>query len=105
MLAPLIRLASAFWGCDRQAGVAAPKTARVRSAYRRAIRIAYRDPIEVADLAVDGDDLTSLGITGPAVGKTLRKLLETVINDPAANTRDSLLGLIVARGSQGQNQL
>jgi tRNA nucleotidyltransferase/poly(A) polymerase len=102
LLAPLIRLASAFWTCDRDAGRGAPTTARIRSAYRRAIRIAYHDPIEVADLAVDGDDLTGLGITGPAVGTTLRNLLETVINDPAANTRDNLLGLIVARRASGQ---
>src|SRR5437660_3460109 len=97
MLAPLIRLASAFWMRDRNTGVSAPSSANVRSAYRRAIRIAYRDPIEVADLAVDGEDLMQLGITGPAVGKTLRKLLETVIDDPSLNTRAQLLGLIVAR--------
>jgi hypothetical protein len=105
MLAPLIRLASAFWTRDREAGIAAPKSANVRSAYRRAIRIAYRDPIEVADLAIDGEDLLSLGITGPAVGTTLRKLLDAVINDPGRNTRDELLGLIVARGSQSEKQL
>lgn len=104
LLAPVIRLASAFWAADRHAGRDAPGTARIRSAYRRAIRIAYRDPIEVADLAVDGDDLTGLGITGPAVGTTLRKLLDTVINDPAANTREHLLGLIAARPGPGQNQ-
>jgi len=97
-LAPLIRLASAFWSRDRVEGKVAPETARVRSAYRRAIRIAYRDPIEVADLAVDGDDLTKAGITGPAVGTTLRSLLESVIRDPAINTREQLMGLIVARG-------
>ena len=77
----------------------------VRTPYRRAIRIAYRDPIEVADLAVDGEDLMSLGITGPAVGTTLRKLLDTVINDPSRNTRDDLLGLIVAPRSQSGTQL
>jgi tRNA nucleotidyltransferase (CCA-adding enzyme) len=102
MLAPLIRLASAFWTRDREAGLSAPRSAKVRSAYRRAIRIAYRDPIEVADLAVDGEDLMSLGITGPAVGTTLRKLLDTVINAPSRNTRDDLLGLIVAPRSQSE---
>ncbi len=105
MLAPVIRLASAFWACDRDRKKIAPSTAQIRSAYRRAIRIAYRDPIEVADLALDGDDLTGLGITGPAVGTTLRKLLETVINDPAANTRENLLGLIVAQRASGQKPL
>ena len=100
MLAPVIRLASAFWTCDRNAGKKAPTTPGIRSAYRRAIRIAYHDPIEIADLAIDGDDLLKAGITGPAVGVTLRKLLEAVINDPTANTRENLLGLIVARGQR-----
>ena len=104
LLAPVIRLASAFWAADRAAGRRAPSSGRIRSAYRRAIRIAYRDPIEVADLAVDGDDLLKAGITGPAVGATLRKLLETVINDPAGNTRDNLVGLIVARRAPNESQ-
>jgi tRNA nucleotidyltransferase (CCA-adding enzyme) len=99
-LAPVIRLASAFWARDRESGAAAPSTKRVRSAYRRAIRIAYHDPIEVADLAVDGEDLMKAGITGPAVGVTLRKLLDAVINDPSANTHDNLLGLIATRGQR-----
>jgi len=59
--------------------------------YRRAVRIAYQDPIEVGDLAVNGRDLEKLGITGPDVGRTLRSLLETVINDPAVNSRTELL--------------
>ena len=104
LLAPVIRLASGFWAANREGGKPAPTTPRIRSAYRRAIRIAYRDPIEVADLAVDGDDLNGAGITGPAVGTTLRNLLETVINDPSANTRDNLLGLIVARRASGHIQ-
>lgn len=103
--APIIRLASAFWAADRAAGKPAPTMSQVRSAYRRAVRIAYRDPIEIADLAIDGDDLVNAGITGPAVGGTLRNLLETVINDPSANTRETLLGLIVARRAAGETNL
>ena len=61
--------------------------------YRRGLRIAYRDPIEIADLAIDGNDLRELGVTGPAAGVTLRKLLEVVINQPGKNTRDQLLAL------------
>jgi tRNA nucleotidyltransferase (CCA-adding enzyme) len=90
-LASVLRLANARWGAERHAGVAAPEEARVRSVYRRAVRIAYRDPIEVGDLAVNGRDLEKIGVTGPAVGQTLRWLLESVINDPAANRRDTLL--------------
>ena len=55
------------------------------------MRIAYRDPIEVGDLAVNGRDLEKMGMSGPLVGRTLRKLLELVINDPAANSRTGLL--------------
>ena len=90
-LASVMRLAGARWAAERAAGTDAPAPGTVRSAYRRAIRVAYRDPVEIADLAVNGSDLARLGITGPAVGQTLRKLLETVITDPASNTRDALL--------------
>ena len=90
-LASVLRVASARWAAERQAGLAAPRMELVQSVYRRALRIAYRDAIEVADLAVNGRDLEKIGITGPGVGKTLRWLLETVINDPAANSRESLL--------------
>ena len=90
-LASVLRVASARWTAERQAGLAAPRADLVASVYRRALRIAYRDPIEVADLAINGRDLEKIGITGPGVGRTLRSLLETVINDPAANSRESLL--------------
>jgi tRNA nucleotidyltransferase (CCA-adding enzyme) len=90
-LASVLRVANARWGAERQAGVASPTEQRVRSVYRRAIRSAYRDPIEVGDLAVNGRDLEKIGVTGPAVGQTLRWLLESVINDPATNRHDTLL--------------
>ena len=93
-LASVLRLADARWWAERHAGIAAPTVLRVSSVYRRAIRIAYRDPIEVADLAVNGRDLEKLGVTGPGVGRTLRRLLETVINDPASNSRDALLAQV-----------
>jgi tRNA nucleotidyltransferase (CCA-adding enzyme) len=99
-LASVMRLAAARWSAERVAGISAPRAEVVRSTYRRAIRVAYRDPVEVADLAINGSDLARLGIRGPAVGQMLRKLLETVITDPGANTRDSLLKL--ARGSSAE---
>jgi tRNA nucleotidyltransferase (CCA-adding enzyme) len=92
-LASVLRLADARWHAERDAGMTVPSDARISSVYRRAIRIAYRDPIEVADLAIDGTDLEKLGITGRAVGRVLRILLENVINDPAVNTRERLLAL------------
>ena len=90
-LASVLRLAAARWAAERDAGLAAPERKSVASAYRRAVRTAYRDPIEVGDLAVNGRDLEKMGMSGPLVGRTLRKLLELVINDPAANSRTGLL--------------
>jgi tRNA nucleotidyltransferase (CCA-adding enzyme) len=90
-LASVLRLANARWLAERDAGIAAPSPESVKSAYRRAIRIAYRDPIEVTDLAVNGRDLEKIGLAGPRVGQTLRKLLELVITDPAANSRTGLM--------------
>ncbi|HVD59924.1 MAG TPA: CCA tRNA nucleotidyltransferase [Gemmatimonadaceae bacterium] len=92
-LASVIRLAAARWAAERNSGMSAPTRRRVMSVYRKALRIAYRDPIEVADLAVGGVDLEEIGLRGPAVGRVLRKLLENVINDPAVNTRERLLAL------------
>ena len=94
--ASLFRLADAFWWASRQAGggESAPKKEKVAAVYRRAVRIAYNDPIEISDLAVDGDDLQQLGVKGPALGATLRKLLEVVINEPGMNTRDQLLAIV-----------
>jgi len=60
--------------------------------YRRALRIAYRDPIELADLQIDGKDLQREGIArGPALGKILRALLDWVVDDPARNMRQTLM--------------
>ncbi len=92
-LASVLRLADAMWWAQREAGLPAPPKARVASVYRRAIRIAYRDPIEVADLSVTGGDLERIGIRGPAVGRTLRWLVQKVINEPALNTHERLLAL------------
>jgi tRNA nucleotidyltransferase (CCA-adding enzyme) len=99
-LASVIRLAAARWSAERAAGAKAPSPEAVHSAYRRAVRIAWSDPVEIGDLALDGSDLESEGIKGPAVGAMLRKLLETVINDPGTNTRERLLS-VVRQGMSG----
>jgi tRNA nucleotidyltransferase (CCA-adding enzyme) len=91
--ASVLRLADALWWAEREAGLPAPTAQRVSSVYRRAIRIAYRDPIDVSDLAIGGSDLERIGITGPAVGRALRVLREMVINDPSVNTHDRLLAI------------
>ena len=97
--ASVLRLADAMWWAQRETGLRAPSKNRVASVYRRAIRIAYNDPIEIADLAIAGNDLEKLGITGPAVGRTLRRLLQNVINEPALNTHERLLAM--ARDESG----
>ena len=90
----LLRTASAYWGGARAVGAAAPSPAAVRSAYRRALRVAFRDPVEIGDLAVDGDDLRAAGIpAGPMLGKILHALLDLVVEDPSLNTRDRLMAL------------
>ncbi|MBX6333622.1 MAG: hypothetical protein IRY91_17385, partial [Gemmatimonadaceae bacterium] len=88
----VLRLAAARFAAERAMGVAAPPARAVASLYRRALRIAYRDPVETSDLAVDGDDLRAAGIPpGPALGRILHQLLQDVLEDPARNTRDQLL--------------
>ena len=94
-LAPLLRLAAARFAAERAAGDVAPSPAAMRALYRRASRIAYRDPIEIADLAIDGGDLVRAGIApGPELGRILAQLLAVVIADPRANDRARLLDLV-----------
>src|SRR6266550_4853781 len=92
-LAPLLRLADAFWWAARQAGEPAPYKQTIANVYKRAIRIAYKDPIALSDLAIDGTDLEKLGIHGPEVGQVLRKLLDGVIADPRMNNHITLVEL------------
>jgi tRNA nucleotidyltransferase (CCA-adding enzyme) len=51
------------------------------------------DPLSRSDLAITGNDLLSLGASGPRVGEILIRLLDRVLEDPALNTRDTLLAL------------
>ena len=54
------------------------------------------------DLAVSGHDVMQrLGIRpGPMIGKVLERLLERVLEEPALNERDTLLGLIDVAASE-----
>jgi tRNA nucleotidyltransferase/poly(A) polymerase len=88
----VLRLAAARFAAERRAGREAPSEAVVRSLYREAIGTAFRDPVEIGDLAVDGDDLRAAGIpAGPALGKVLSLLLEDVLEEPSRNTREWLI--------------
>ena len=100
-LADLVRLMAARWEATPALRDAiAP--ARVRSVYRRAVRIAWRDPIELGDLALDGEDLQREGFApGPGLGKILRALLDAVVEDPSRNSRETLLALARAHAAEG----
>jgi hypothetical protein len=92
LVADLLRVAAARFAAERAAGMAAPPAERVRAVYRRAVRIAYRDPIGPGDLAVTGRDLMAVGVApGPGLGIILHRLLEAVVEDPAENDRERLL--------------
>jgi tRNA nucleotidyltransferase (CCA-adding enzyme) len=50
--------------------------------------------LRLKDLAVNGHDLMTLGITGPAIGKTLSALLEQVIDEALPNEKQALLNAL-----------
>lgn len=94
-VATVMRLLEARWAVARRGGRADVPTAReVAAIYRRMVASAFRDPVELADLAVDGDDLRRAGIpAGPGLGKILHALLERVIEDPSLNAPGTLLAI------------
>ncbi len=55
-------------------------------------------------LAVKGNDLTALGLSGPAVGEMLHLLLDAVLDEQAENTREALLVLARARMEEQHEQ-
>ena len=67
-----------------------------------AVQVAFRDPVEIADLAIDGEDLRKAGVKpGPAMGRVLRDLLDRVIEDPALNTPAELMKLAASLAEAG----
>lgn len=87
-----VRLAAAHWWADAQLGQAAPDAARWRTLYRRLVQVAFRDPLELGDLVVNGDDLRRAGIAaGPVLGIVLKGLVAFVLADPARNDEHQLL--------------
>jgi tRNA nucleotidyltransferase (CCA-adding enzyme) len=66
--------------------------------YRGALRSAFRDPLAVGDLAIDGEDLRQAGVpAGKPMGDMLKHLLDVVLDAPAHNTREVLLAEVRAR--------
>jgi tRNA nucleotidyltransferase (CCA-adding enzyme) len=89
-----VRVAAARWSAERADGRQVPRAEAVHAMHRRGIRIAYRDPIALGDLAIDGGDLMEIGVrAGPGLGALLRRLLDVVLEDPARNQRDVLLAI------------
>ena len=55
-----------------------------------------KDPLEIKDLAVSGEDLIKEGIpAGPELGGKLRDLLEKVMDDPSMNEKEKLLACLL----------
>lgn len=98
----VLRLAAARFAAERAAGIAAPPAAAVRALYHSALQTAFRDPVEIGDLAIDGDDLRTAGIPpGPTLGRILARLLEDVLENPERNSRE----LLIARARELHQQL
>ena len=89
------RVTAARWSAMRKEQrdtVSAPAAQAVHSVYRRSLRAALTEPVDLRDLAVDGDDLRRSGIApGPGLGMILSRLLEWVVDDPDRNVADRLL--------------
>jgi hypothetical protein len=91
-LRAVLRLAAARFAAERKAGREAPSSRSMRALHRAALQTAFRDPVEIGDLAVDGDDLRKAGIPpGPALGTVLARLLEDVLEDPSRNNIEWLV--------------
>ena len=106
-----LRVALARWQATERANRPAPAESAVRSLHRRMRASMFRDPIELADLAITGDDLRRMGIpAGPVYAKILHALLELVLEDPDRNTPAALLAEVptivaaLGRGSGSRDQ-
>jgi tRNA nucleotidyltransferase (CCA-adding enzyme) len=86
------RVAAARFAAESGEENWADSSRALRSLYRRMLRAAFRDPVEIGDLAIGGGDLMKAGIeAGPQLGAMLRAMLEWVLEDPARNSHDRLL--------------
>ena len=50
--------------------------------------------MSLRQLAVNGRDLLAMGLSGPAVGQTLRELLNAVLDGALPNERQTLLAAV-----------
>jgi tRNA nucleotidyltransferase/poly(A) polymerase len=88
----------------RARGADDPRLADVNRLWKRARReLETEAPLSIGDLAIGGGELRALGIPpGPLYGEILRDLLERVTDDPSLNLRETLMGMIAARISGGE---
>jgi tRNA nucleotidyltransferase/poly(A) polymerase len=71
-----------------------PDRVAARERFEALVEEQMHQPVELADLAVRGDDLIAAGVSeGPAIGAALRQLLAAVVDDPSLNERETLLRL------------
>lgn len=96
-------LTRVLWARAKAEGATAAQGRQGLALYRRALRSAFRDPLSVADLAIDGEDLQRAGVAaGKAMGDALKRLLDVVLVDPAKNTREALLAELRATRAPGE---
>jgi tRNA nucleotidyltransferase (CCA-adding enzyme) len=90
-ISSVMRLAAARFSAQREARQSVPAVETINCLYRRVVRSAFRDPVELSDLAVNGDDLRAVGVAeGPEMGWLLHRLLDVVVEDPRRNTVEQL---------------
>jgi tRNA nucleotidyltransferase (CCA-adding enzyme) len=56
--------------------------------------IAAGEAFRVSDLAIDGNDLISLGFSGREIGEKLSEILSLVVDDKLPNTREDILNYL-----------
>ena len=80
------------------------KLARLEEIRREWARIVEAgEPLTIADLAVNGQDLMDAGLpAGPALGEKLHEMLCEVLREPAHNDKEWLLKRFV--GTRGKRQ-
>lgn len=67
--------------------------------------VRMKEPLNIADLVVDGYDLMDLGLAGKQIGDCLRYLTEAVLEDASKNNIKTLLDMArVWRDQNGKNQ-
>jgi len=93
----LLRLA------DGSATAGIPADPRSLVPFRKRIDaiLAEQSALQLKDLKISGNDLIDIGIPkGPVIGRILNELLETVLDDPAQNNRETLLKIAMGLKSR-----